>query len=160
LVVLVACLSTAGCLVGCGRGLDSDAALARVNSTNIQRLANLYLTFQMKNDWRGPADETEFKQFISSYNPKKLNRIGIDPAALDELFLNERDGEPFKIRYGVAGSAMGSSQPVVFESVGVGGKRLVGFLNMQQRAVEAAEYNELWAGKDPSAEPEPGRPAA
>lgn len=141
------------CLVGCRRGVDPDAAIARVNETNIQRLANLYLTYQMKNDWRGPADEADFKKFLRNYNPKKLTRIGIDPSAIDTLFVNERDGEPFKIRYGIPGSAMGSSAPVVFESVGVRGKRLVGFLDMVQREVDEAEYSELWSGKKPPAEP-------
>jgi hypothetical protein len=124
-----------------------------VNETNIQRLANLYFTYQMKNGWQGPSDETAFRQFISTYNPKKLARIGIDPSAVDELFVNERDGEPFKIRYSVSGSAMGCSEPVIFESVGVHGKRTVGFLNMEQRAVDAAEYESLWSGTAQPASP-------
>jgi hypothetical protein len=132
---------------GCSRTIDPNEAIARVNSTNMQRLANLYFTYQMKNGWMGPKDETEFKKFLRSYNPKKLTRIGIDPNAIDELFKNERDGEPFKIRYSVPGSAMGSSEPVIFESVGVDGKRMVGFLDMQQREVDQAEYADLWAGK-------------
>ena len=135
-----------GVFAGCVRRIDPNEAIARVNEINIQRLANLYFTYQMKNEWKGPADEAEFKEFLSSYNPKKLSRIGIDPNAIDELFVNERDGQPFKIRYSVAGSAMGSSEPVIFESVGVRGKRMVGFLNMMQREVDEAEYNDLWTG--------------
>ena len=42
---------------------------------------------------------------------------------------------------------MGSSEPVIFEAVGVDGKREVGFLNMTQREVDAAEYDQLFAGK-------------
>jgi hypothetical protein len=100
--------------------------------------------------WKGPGNEVEFKKFISGYNPAKLTRIGIDPNAIDELFINERDEEPFKIRYSVAGSAMGSSEPVIFESIGDDGKRLVGFLNMEQREVDEAEYDNLWAAKGSS----------
>lgn len=146
-------------LAGCRRGIDPDAAIAKVNETNIQRLANLYLTYQMKNGWQGPADEATFKKFISSYNPKKLTRIGIDPNAIDALFVNDRDGQPFKIRYSVAGSAMGCSEPVVFESTGDDGKRVVGFLNMEQRQVEDAEYNDLWAGKTQPSQPQKDTPA-
>ena len=156
----VVCFLIAGVFAGCGGGTDPDKAIARVNETNIQRLANLYFTYQMKNAWQGPADEAEFKKFISSYDPKKLTRIGIDPSAIDELFVNERDGQPFKIRYSVAGSAMGSSEPVIFESVGVDGKRVVGFLNMEQREVDEAEYNDLWAGTTQPTQPRrdtPGR---
>lgn len=136
-----------GVIAGCARSVDPAEAIARVNETNIQRLANLYFSFQMKHGWRGPANESEFKEFIRNYKPEKLARIGIDAGAIDELYISERDGQPFQIRYGVAGSAMGSSEPVVFESTGVDGKRLVGFLNMEQREVDDAEYKELWAGK-------------
>ncbi len=134
-------------LAGCTREIDVNEAIAKVNETNIQRLANLYFAFQMKHDWQGPADEAEFKAFLRSYNPQKLTRIGIDPNAIDELFNSERDGKPFKIRFSVVGSAMGSSEPVIFESVGVDGKRMVGFLDMVQREVDDAEYEDLWAGE-------------
>jgi hypothetical protein len=133
-------------LVGCGDA-DNATKLAEVNSTNIQRLANLYFTFQLANEFRGPADEAAFKAFIRSIDSEKLARVGVDPNAVDALFVSERDGQPFKIRYGVTGSAMGSSEPVIFESRGVDGKRQVGFLNMTQREVEQAEYESLWAGK-------------
>jgi hypothetical protein len=134
-----------GMLVGCSSRTDPDSAIASVNETNLQRLANLYFTYQSKHEWRGPANEAEFKSFLRGYNPRKLTRIGIDPNAIDDLFISERDGQPFKIRYGVVGSAMGSAEPVVFESTGDGERRLVGFLNMQQREVDEAEYNALWS---------------
>ncbi|HEX4414457.1 MAG TPA: hypothetical protein VH107_12575 [Lacipirellulaceae bacterium] len=135
----------AAVLTGCSSSTNPDAAIARVNATNIQRLANLYFTYQSQHDWHGPADEAEFKSFLHKYNPHKLSRIGVDPNALDKLFTSERDGQPFKIRYGVQGSAMGSSAPVIFESAGDGKSRLVGFLDMQQREVEEPEYNTLWS---------------
>jgi hypothetical protein len=145
---VVVCYCLLGChFVGCNRRTDPHDTLASINETNIQRLANLYFTFQSRHDWRGPKDEADFKTFLGSYNPAKLTRIGIDPGKIDELFISENDGAPFKIRYGVTGSAMGSSEPVIFESVGVDGRRLVGFLNMQQQVVEETEYNDLWAGK-------------
>ncbi|WP_146451437.1 hypothetical protein [Bythopirellula polymerisocia] len=146
-LAIVSCLLILSLIPGCGRKLDVNEAIAKVNKNNIQRLANLYFTYQMKHDWQGPADEAGFKNFLRSYNPQKLTRIGIDPNAIDELFVNERDGEPFKIRYSVVGSAMGSSEPVIFESVGIDGNRMVGFLDMTQREVDEAEYENLWSGK-------------
>jgi len=140
------CCALLASLVGCG-GADNDTKLAEVNSTNIQRLANLYFTFQLTNDFRGPADEAAFKDFIRGFDSQKLARVGVDPNAIDALFTSERDGEPFKVRYGVKGSAMGSSEPVIFEALGVDGTRQVGFLNMTQREVDQAEYDLLWAGK-------------
>lgn len=147
--MLVAC-----CAVGCGGDDGGAGALAQANSTNIQRLANLYFAFQTKHEFRGPKDEAEFKAFLASFNAEKLQRIGIEPGATDTLFVSERDGQPFQVRYGVRGSAMGSSEPVIFEATGVDGKRQVGFLNMTHRDVDATEYDALWAGKGPAAGPE------
>jgi hypothetical protein len=132
--------------LGCSGEVDPATAVAKVNENNIQRLANLYFTFQMKHNWHGPSDEAEFKNFLHNYSPSKLTRIGISPNAIDEIFVSERDGQLFKIRYSVLGSSMGSSEPVVFESVGVGETRQVGFLDMTQREVDAAEYEKLWQG--------------
>jgi hypothetical protein len=147
-----------GLVTGCSNGNNPESALANVNGTNIQRLANLYITFQSENDWRGPADESEFKTFLRSYNPAKLERIGIDPSNIDALFISERDGQPFVIRYGVQGSVMGSSEPVVFEAIGDGSTRLVGFLNMTQREVDATEYDALKSGKVAAAPQRDARP--
>lgn len=133
--------------IGCSSGNKAASALADANSSNVQRLANLYFTFQSEHEWRGPQDETEFKTFLRSVNPAKLERIGIDPNNIDALFISERDGQPFAIRYGVPGSVMGSAEPVIFEATGDGGKRQVGFLNMTQREVDAAEYDALKSGK-------------
>lgn len=149
-VRLAACLLLLAAVAGCGGGTDGNATLAELNSTNIKRLANLYFTYQLSNDFRGPKDEADFKKFLSSVDPEKLTRIGIDPNAIDALFVSQRDNQPFKVRYGVRGSAMGSSEPVIFEAEGVDGKREVGFLNMTQREVDAAEYDALWAGKTPA----------
>jgi hypothetical protein len=146
------CCVLLAALTGCG-GVDHDEALARVNSTNIQRLANLYFTYQTTNEWRGPADEATFKSFIRGYNPQKLTRIGVDANSIDSLFTSERDGSPFKIRYGVKGSAMGSSEPVIFESLGVDRTRQVGFLNMTQTLVDEAKYESLWTRGAPASSP-------
>ena len=145
-----------GCLLisGCLGGNSAESSLASLNDQNIKRLANLYFTFQKQNNWEGPEDEEQFKEFIRTYSPRKLERIGIDPAKTDDLFVNERDGEPFKIRYGVLGSMMGSNEPVVFESTGVRGKKMVGFLNMTQREVEQSEYDDLWEGNIAAVEAE------
>jgi hypothetical protein len=144
----------AGVFVGCSGRSDSDSAIASVNKSNMQRLANLYFTYQSQHEWRGPADEAQFKTFLHGCDVNKLSRIGVDRNALDTLFISERDGQPFKIRYGFVGSAMGSSAPVVFESVGSGKGRLVGFLDMQQREVDESEYNALWSA---TASPAPRR---
>lgn len=141
--VFLLCLAAMGCLLGCGP--DPADLLAEANDSNVQRLANLYVAYQSRNDWRGPTDEAEFKAFLNGWNPAKLASIGVDSTSIDDLFVSSRDGEPFRIRYGVPGHIMGSDAPVIFESTGVKGKRMVGFLNMTTREVDDAEYEQLWS---------------
>ena len=144
-LALWCCLLAA--LAGCG-GEDSGIdAVKKGNQTNIQRLANLYFSYQSRNDWAGPPNEAALKKFVAEFEPDKLALIGVDPNAVDALFVSERDNQPFKIRYGIRGSMMGSSDPVIFESTGVDGKKQVGFLNMTQKDVDQVEYDQLWAGK-------------
>jgi hypothetical protein len=147
--LLLSCLLVA-MVAGCSRGMDKDAALAQANSKNSQRLANLYLAYQSDNEWRGPADEAKFKAYLHAFDPARLQRVGVNPQDIDALFISERDSQPYKIRYGVRGSAMGSSEPVIFESAGVDGKYEVALLNMTQREVDKAEYDALWSGKEKS----------
>ena len=153
LLTITGCLAT---LTGCG-GETAESALAKNNETNIQRLSNLYFSFQMKNGWKGPKDEQDFKDFLNSYSPRKLQRIGIDPGAIDDLFVSSRDGQPFKVRFGVPGSAMGSTEPVIFESAGVDGKFLVGFLDMRTEEFDATESDRLFNAKPSKADPKAKR---
>lgn len=129
--------------VGCTSRNDPYAALARANASNIKRLANLYIIYQSKHDWFGPPSEEAFRDFIRSYNPKKLERIGVDPSATDDLFISERDGQPFTVLYGVRGSSRGSSDAVVFETVGVEGRRMVAYLDNYQEELDGAQCDAL-----------------
>lgn len=130
--------------VGCSSSSSSDAAIKSVNNTNIQRLANLYSMHQFKNQFKGPADEAMFREYLAGPDPTKvLETMGVEKGGLDKLFISERDGEPFKIRYGVISGPRGSTEAVIFESKGRLGKRMVGFLNMVQREVEDQEYESL-----------------
>ena len=133
---------------GCSGGSDDpQSVLQGLNDSNIKKLANLYNVFQSRNDWRGPNDEVEFKKFIKEYPTKHLERVGINPSDIDSIFICERDDQPFNIRYKVPGDVYGSAAPVIFEKEGSGGKRMVAFLDNTQREVDAAEYDDLWAGK-------------
>jgi hypothetical protein len=154
-LLIFSALSLAACvLVGCSGSTDPSAAVAAANSTNIQRLTNLYQAYQSENGWVGPADDELLKEFIRGLPPNTLTRIGIEPGNIDPIFVSERDDQPFKLRYKVVGSMMGSTEPVVFESEGVDGKKMVGFLNMTQREVDAAEYDSLFAKGSAGAAPQ------
>lgn len=137
--------------VGCG-GQSPESRLAELNDTNLKRVANLYLAYQMEHEFRGPQDEQTLIQFAKGISPTKLERIGVDPSAIEQVMVSQRDGQTFKVRYGVKGSMMGSQEPVVFEAEGKDGKRMVGFLDMSQREVDASEYDRLWANGVASSE--------
>ncbi len=136
-----------GATTGCNTSVSPDDAVAAANSTNIQRVTNLYLAYQANNNWIGPADEAALKDFIRGLPESQLTRIGVNPGQLDELFISDRDSQPFKIRYKVLGNVRGSEEPVVFEAEGSGGQRMVGFLNMSQREVDSAEADAMFAAK-------------
>lgn len=136
-----------GCMIvavsGCG-DLSSEDAVSQQNDTNIKRLSNLYFRYQSGNGWNGPESEDEFREYVKNVPQFIKERIGF--TSVDDLFVSQRDGQPFKIRLEVKGSARGCSEPAIFETDGVEGKRMVGFLNMMQREVEEQEYNDLWEG--------------
>lgn len=132
--------------IGCG-GPSAEDRIAAANDTNIKRLASLYAMYQLRNNFQGPANEEEFKNFIREQDPDRLKMAGIDVSDIDSLFKSERDGEPFKIRYGVNTRVRGPALPVIFESTGVDGKRQVGFTNGPLREVDATEYDQLWSGQ-------------
>lgn len=142
---VLAILLVLGLVNGCGRELNPNDAVAAANSSNIQRLTNLYLAYQSEHGWIGPGDDASLKEFIRGLPSNTLTRIGIEPSNVDSIFVSERDGQPFKLRYKVVGSMMGSLEPVVFEAEGSGGQRMVGFLNMTQRDVDSSEYDSLFA---------------
>ncbi len=121
--------------------------IADANDSNVKRLATMYSFFHTLNKFKGPKDEAELRSFIEAQDPKRLSLADIDATKLDELFVSERDGEPFVVRYGVDTIIRGPSLPVIFESLGVDGTRQVGFCNGSMKEVDNEEYDRLLAGK-------------
>lgn len=122
--------------------------IAAANPSNVHRLCNLYNYYQARNGWKGPASEVAFREFIGQQPERILARMGVKGDDLDGLFTSERDGQPFEIRFGVAGNSRGSDEPVVFERTGLNGLRMVGFTSSKHREVDAGEYDRL-RGKQP-----------
>ena len=112
-VVAMACLV----FTGCGGPPTAEEAIAEANNSNIKRVANLYSMVQMRagRQFAGPQDEEEFKKVLSETAPLILERMGVDPSSIDSVFVSERDGEPFTIRYGIVGSPYGCQEPAIFE---------------------------------------------
>lgn len=144
-VALAALLGALAVAVGC---LQQDPAsrIAAANDSNIRRLGNLYQAFRLRKDNQGPKDEAELKDFLhQEMPPTKLERMQIDPNNIEALFSSDRDGQPFVIRYGVNGG-LGSTDAVVFEKQGRGGKKQVGFTNGTVETVDDARYDQLLQG--------------
>jgi hypothetical protein len=134
-------------LSGCGDGNPADSMIAANNDSNIKRLASMYSLFHLRNNFKGPKDEAELKDFIRSQNADRLARAGINLDEVDSLFSGERDGQPFKIRYGLDTYIRGPSMPVIFEVEGMEGMRQVGFTNGSMQEVDSTEYDLMWSGK-------------
>ena len=150
-------------LPGCG-GDNTVEEVGKMNSTNINRLANLYSAFQngvSGGGSGGPKDESEFRKYIQNYPADKLKMMGVDTSNLDGLFKSERDGKPFKIRYKVGGGRGSPASPVVFETEGKGGKKQVGFAgNTTVEDCDQATYEGYMNGKTPSPGGRPSGPPA
>lgn len=125
-------------------GCTKTGSVAHFNDTNIKRVRNCYSMYQSANGYKGPKDEAEFKEFLKTTKVAevRLQRMGIDQNTIEDIFISERDGEPFKIRYGINGN---KNNAIVFESVGVDGKRLVGLSPVLE--LDKSEYDSYWSGK-------------
>ena len=131
-------------LAGCS-GNRIASQVAAMNDANIKRLVNLYTAYQSVHGWQGPKDENVLKSFVTSRGipERNLEMMGIDPNIVDNVFKSDRDGKPFKVRYGVTGGR-GVSDAIVFEDQGINGKKMVAFNGPLVEEVDDAEYKKLW----------------
>lgn len=143
--ILAMVLTFSGCN-GDRVGLADFAA--EHNKLNIQKINNAYLLMAAKNDFRGPASETAFRDFLANDQrvTDNLEFMGIDRSELDQYFVG-RDGERLTIRYGLSGLDPSSSAPLVFESSGVDGIRQVGFSNWTIKEIDEEEFKRLLKSK-------------
>jgi hypothetical protein len=135
---------------GCGGGADVGDLMKQGNSTNIRRVRNCYAMYADLNKYKGPASKEELLEFLKSNGGAmtRLERMGIPQEDLDDMFVSERDGEPFKIRWGLNGV---DDHACVFEAVGVEGKYMVAFAT--PRELEKDEYDDYFSGKLKGASP-------
>ncbi|HEY2826504.1 MAG TPA: hypothetical protein VGJ04_02805 [Pirellulales bacterium] len=145
---------------GCS-GENTAARVADLNRSNIQKAANLYSAYQMHNGV-GPKDAATLKEFVSSgsgISPRRLEMMQIDLKNLDPIFISERDHKPFKLKPNVLAPSM-TIAAVVFEDIGIDGKRQVAFNNGSVREVDDAKYKNLWENKDAELQRDPEAEAA
>jgi hypothetical protein len=136
----VLALAAAGCG---GDELNSPTAI------KLKGLANYFLDYAASQGGKGPPNEQALKKHLRSFPADVLHANGVDPAAIDGLFVSDRDGEPFVVLYGTGiGRISGTSAPLVaHEKTGKNGKRLVVFANTKVELADDARLQELIAAK-------------
>jgi hypothetical protein len=151
LVAFTATVILVASLAGCSDG--NANAIAAANNSNIKRLTNLYSAYQAAHSFQGPPDEAALKSFAKQQAAWRLQLMQIDPNKIDDLFISERDHQPFSVRYSVT-SGPGATNPLVFEQQGSGGKRQVCLNGSAVEEVDDAQYREMWEGRwHPTAKP-------
>lgn len=116
-VLLLLFVAIAGCS-------NDDVAVLDLNDSNIKKIRNFYELYMDEHRSVGPKDEAEFKEYIASGRKANIlkKKLDIEDSAIDQLFISERDNEPFIIQYGLKGPL---NHAFVFEATGVDGMRLV-----------------------------------
>lgn len=142
--MLVAVVAVAWC-GGCSDG-NVRRQVAAMNDSRIKQLANLFRFYQATNGWVGPKDEATLRAFTATAPQKNLAMMGIDPTRFDELLVSDRDGKPFRVRWGVSIGPL-EEQAVVFEAEGREGKRFVAYTGARAEEVAADRYERLWNGE-------------
>ncbi|MFO0810512.1 MAG: hypothetical protein U0746_17945 [Gemmataceae bacterium] len=152
-----ALLALAAVSIGCSSDKTAEQ-VAAMNDSNIKRTVNLYTAYMAHHGWATPKSEEELKGYVKVGLPaENLKMMKVDLEKLDEVFVSERDGKPFKIKYGAPGG-MGAKVPVVFEQDGQGGIRQVAYTFGKVEDADAKRYKELFEGKAP--ESKPGSPGS
>ena len=120
-------------IVGCGPSGPSDGD---VDSSQLQQLARWYGNFPTVNRGRMPGDEAQLKAHITQH-------AGDSVASVDDLFVSERDGQPYVMLYGKDAANPGNGGVVGYEALGVEGKRFVGFRSGEVQELDEARIRQL-----------------
>ena len=73
---------------------------------------------------RAPKNEQELKDFVAANGDPFIKPLGLDNP--EQLFVSERDGEPFVIMYGQRPKGT-RGDLIAYEQTGVDGKRRAGY---------------------------------
>lgn len=129
-IAVTACVLTTGCGGGGGPAVEAK---------HLRTLVSFY-NYAASSRGRAPANEQEFKQFISENGSTAMERLKIE--SVDAMFVSERDGQPFTVLYGKRPKEV-SPEVVAFEKTGVDGTRQVGLRLGMIEDADAARFNEL-----------------
>lgn len=125
-------------------GCAGDQQVSKpTQESHLKFLALLYGQFTGQNRGQPPKDEAEFKEFVRTNGSSFVQMSNVKTA--DELFVSERDGQPYVILYGAPmGAKSLNGQPVMgYEQVGAGGKRYIANSLGQIEDLDEAKFKEL-----------------
>jgi hypothetical protein len=111
-----------------------------VQQTNLRGLAAYYSQYQAKNRGQLPANEKALKEFIAA----DLSAAGAPASAdkIDAIFVSNRDGKPFIIRYG-GDKAWQYPDLMAYEQEGRNGMRHVGYTLGGVEALSEEQFRNL-----------------
>ena len=116
----------------------SDAARER-ESSHLRSLISVFNFATAKLGHR-PANEAEFKSFISANARPMIDSLHL--ADVNELFVSERDGQPFVVLYGTAPNGA-ARDLIAYEQTGVASVRLVGYSLGAIAEVDERQFSQL-----------------
>lgn len=137
----LACALLMVSVVGC---TGSQTASQETEQSSLKPLAVYYGRFQARNQGRPPANEQEFREFLSKIPAEDLQGFGI--SSVDELLTSSRDKQPYVVEYGGTNNpplGPGGAPVIAYEKEGVGGKRFVGSSLGGVEEVDEARFKEL-----------------
>jgi hypothetical protein len=130
-------------------GCSSSDDLSSPTAVRMRALANFYLDYAIPKNGKGPAGEQVFKKHIRGLPDFLLRQNGVEPDAVDAMFVSERDREPLVINYGLTITHISgkSGVAVAHEKTGKNGKRLIVLSNCKVELADEARLQELNAEK-------------
>jgi hypothetical protein len=132
---VIALLFGAGSLAGCGKSGAPEGG----ERPRLRTVISLY-NMSRSDAGRPPANEEEFKAFITSKGAAAVERLEVKSA--DEILISERDGKPFVVMYGKPQKGM-DPDIIAYEQEGVDGKRQLGRGTGLVELVDEARLREL-----------------
>ncbi len=134
-----------GMLLALSLGCSDDPLKKQVlrdYKSNLRKVHFCYTTYMVRHGDVGPENKEQLIDYLKT-DPTAIHiikQVGLTPDTVDDIFVSERDGEPFVIRYGVVDREDGGDYPIVFEAKGQDGLRLVAFQDPKECGEQ--EYND------------------
>jgi hypothetical protein len=125
-------------------GCTSPAAKQTSNAENSHLRWLLKVRTHALSQGKPLKSKEDYKSYIQSLSPELRDRViqGSGVSDVDELFVSERDGQPYVLFYGPPPAGVGADV-VGYEQKGMDGKRYVGYSLGVVSEADEQRFNEL-----------------